>query len=147
MTTKPRPPHHNHITRDIKSAGQCPACDNYWNQVAERDASKMPTDPRIEAAEMQIAAARSTNCSSKNLAIAALAAADAVDPLRRPGHRVEVLEDSWTLQHPPECRADMLACPLNEAMRQVGLNGVDNGTYDVELTAYGSLFFPDAVTL
>ncbi len=29
MTTKPRPPHHNHITRDIKKPGMCPACDRY----------------------------------------------------------------------------------------------------------------------
>lgn len=24
---------HNHITRDIKPRGQCPACDSYWAQV------------------------------------------------------------------------------------------------------------------
>lgn len=23
-------PEHNHITRDIKGPGQCPACDHYW---------------------------------------------------------------------------------------------------------------------
>ena len=29
MTKRPRPPHHNHTTRDIKKPGICPACDSY----------------------------------------------------------------------------------------------------------------------
>lgn len=29
MTKRPRPPHHNHTTRDIKPIGECPACDRY----------------------------------------------------------------------------------------------------------------------
>ncbi|WNM72856.1 hypothetical protein SEA_REDFOX_69 [Arthrobacter phage RedFox] len=30
--------HHNHVTRDIKPRGKCPACDGYWAQVDERRA-------------------------------------------------------------------------------------------------------------
>lgn len=105
----------------------------------------MTTDPRVEAAEMQIAAARSTNCSSKNLAIAAIAAADAVDPLRRPGHRVEIAWFSWTLQHPAECRPDMLACPLTDALTQAGVSSVADGVWAVELHPDGYLTFsPEA---
>lgn len=116
----------------------------------------MNTDPRITPVIDAIAKAANewddnpgTTVEERTirLATAALAAADAVDPLRRPGHRVEIAEDSWTLQHPPECRANMLACPLNDAMRSMGLNGVAEGMYTVELTEGGSLFFPDEATL
>lgn len=120
----------------------------------------MSTDPRIEAAARAICAAQFPDVNDtytwnvqfedgkeeyRAEAAAALAAADAVDPLRQPGHRVEISEDSWTLQHPPECRSDMLACPLNVAIRGLGLTGVPDGVYAVELTADGSLLFPDEV--
>jgi hypothetical protein len=26
-------PQHNHITRDIKAEGKCPACDAYWHHA------------------------------------------------------------------------------------------------------------------
>lgn len=117
----------------------------------------MTTDPRIEAvAEVLYVQNVDSDDSGpfeffterkknhyRNKAAGAIAAADAVDPLRQPGHRVEIAEDSWTLQHPPECRTDMLACPLNDAMRSMGINGVPEGVYAVELTEDGSLFFPD----
>lgn len=121
----------------------------------------MTTDPRIEAAARALVGVTFSAEAEVVLeqikdarwdvfvedAVAMLAAADAVDPLRQPGHHVEISEDCWTLQHPPECRADMLACQLNDAMRSMGLNGVPEGTYAVELTEDGSLFFPDEVIL
>lgn len=29
----PPRPEHNHITRDIKAKGKCPACDLYWHSA------------------------------------------------------------------------------------------------------------------
>lgn len=75
------------------------------------------------------------------LATAMLAAADAVDPLRRPGHRAEIFHDSWTLQHPPECRDNMLACPLNEALRDFNADELVTGVWMVDLDADGYLTF------
>lgn len=99
------------------------------------------TDLRIQAAEIQIGAARATNCSSRNLAIAALAAADAVDPLRQSGHRVEISKFTWTLQHPAECRPDLLSCPVTKALSQSGVSGVDDGVWGVELDGDKKLNF------
>lgn len=74
-------------------------------------------------------------------AASALAAADAVDPLRRPGHRVEIARFSWTLQHPPECRPNMLACPLTAAIAQAGVGRIADGVWTVELDEDGTLAF------
>lgn len=81
-----------------------------------------------------------------SFATAALAAADAVDPLRKPGHRTEISGDTWTLQHPPECRADMLACLLNEGMRSLDPTCLADGVWAVELDADKELNFTPVVT-
>ncbi|MHA7270417.1 hypothetical protein [Arthrobacter sp. HLT1-20] len=115
----------------------------------------MTTDPRIEAAiagldQADLHATKNGTPLSEYLealATAALAAADTVDPLRQPGHRVEIAQFSWTLQHPAECRPNLLDCPITRTLHRLGVSGIDDGTYVVELTADGSLFFPDAVTL
>lgn len=113
----------------------------------------MSADPRIEAAIAGLdqahlhATKNGTPLSDylEALATAALAAADAVDPLRQPGHRAEVFAHSWTLQHPAECRANMLACPLNEAIRSMDPMRLEDGLWSVELDTDGYLaFLPEA---
>ncbi|POH58899.1 hypothetical protein [Arthrobacter glacialis] len=111
----------------------------------------MPTtDPRIDAAARELNNYLPNSYSSvrwaTDMATAALAAADAVDPLRKPGHRAEISGDTWTLQHPPECRADMLACPLNEAMRSLDPTCLADGVWTVELDADKELNFTPVVT-
>ena len=100
------------------------------------------TDPRIDAAARGIwrwhedVAASNTpepTDSDVELAIAALAAADAVDPLRQPGHRAEISGFTWTLQHPAECRPDLLACPLTDALLQRGVSDIEDGLWSVDL--------------
>lgn len=111
------------------------------------------TDPRIEAASRALVGIAFSNESERELeqikdarwnvfvedAVAALAAADAVDPLRQPGHRVDINGDDWTLQHPAECRPDMLACPLNVAVREYDVTAMADGTYTVVKTGEGDL--------
>lgn len=110
----------------------------------------MSTDPRIEAAAQGIWQSYEENGYSNSpeptymeraLAKAALAAADAVDPLRKPGHLVEIRDDAWTLQHPPECRPNMLACPLNGELRRLDPSSYAEGIWHVELNADGRLVF------
>lgn len=109
----------------------------------------MTTDPRLEAAMEAILEGASnwendhTNIRDKttNFAKAVLDAVDAVDPLRKPGHLVEIRDDAWTLQHPPECRPDMLACPLNGAIRRLDPSSYHDGIWHVELDADGLLEF------
>lgn len=105
--------------------------------------AEMLGDPRVQVAARAIQdvgiALHPTAC--ERFARAALSAADAVDPLRRPGHRVEIARFSWTLQHPPECRPDMLACPLTDALAQAGVGRVADGVWTVELDEDGILAF------
>lgn len=35
LTAKAAPLRHNHVTRDIKAPGQCPACDRYYHGKSE----------------------------------------------------------------------------------------------------------------
>ncbi|WP_133159089.1 hypothetical protein [Arthrobacter glacialis] len=37
------PAHHNHVTRDIKPAGQCPVCDSYHDQPAATEPEGIPS--------------------------------------------------------------------------------------------------------
>ena len=108
----------------------------------------MTTDPRIEAAAQGIWQWHEENAASNaptptshdmKLAAAALAAADAVDPLRQPGHRVEINGDDWTLQHPAECRPNMLACSLNISVREYDVTAMADGNYTVVMTGEGDL--------
>lgn len=43
MNNRPSKPvvHHNHVTRDIKPKGSCPACDGYWEQVEDREGREL----------------------------------------------------------------------------------------------------------
>lgn len=109
----------------------------------------MTTDPRMNAAVAALDQADLTASKNKTplreylevLAAAMLAAADAVDPLRQPGHRASVDQFSWTLQHPAECRPNLLACPLTDALLKSGVSDVADGLWAVELDADGLLQF------
>lgn len=112
--------------------------------------AKQQADPRIAAA-VQAMSGRDLGRMDREYyqghAAAAIAAADAVDPLRQPGHRVEIERFMWTLQHPAECRPDLLDCPVTRAFMQLGVSDIPDGVHAVELTVDGSLFFPDEVIL
>lgn len=107
------------------------------------------TDPRIDAAARELNNYLPNSFSSvawaTKMATEALAAADAVDPLRQPGHRVDISGDDWTLQHPAECRPDMLGCPLNIAVRVHDVTAVEDGTYSVTKTEAGDLLLTPEV--
>lgn len=109
----------------------------------------MKTDPRIEAAAKGICAAQFPDVDGAYAwnvqfndgkeeylaeARAALAAADAVDPLRQPGHRVDIQGFQWTLQHPAECRPDMLACTISTSLAKTAVGALADGTYLVTQT-------------
>lgn len=52
------------------------------------------------------------------LAEAAIAAADAVDVARRPGHVAEIADGRYYLQHPIECRPNLLDCDIDRRLRK-----------------------------
>ncbi|WP_315913598.1 DUF4326 domain-containing protein [Arthrobacter sp. lap29] len=78
-------------------------------------------------------------------AVAALAAADAVDPLRQPGHRVEISGFQWTLQHPAECRPNLLDCILTRATAAHGVSSISDGVWTVWLGEDQELCFSEYV--
>lgn len=104
---------------------------------------QQPDDPRLEAAARAIQdeglALHPTAC--ERFARSALSAADAVDPLRKPGHRVQISQFSWTLQHPSECRPNLLACPVNAALQRQGVSNIDDGVWAVALDEDEDLCF------
>lgn len=121
----------------------------------------MMTDPRIDAAARALCSAMFPEVGANYAwnaqdqagkeqytaeASAALAAADAVDPLRQPGHRAEVADGTWTLQHPAECRPNLLACPLNEAMRNLDPACLTDGLWSVEMDDEKELDFTPVVS-
>ncbi|MEV8180310.1 hypothetical protein [Specibacter sp. NPDC078692] len=129
------------------------AWDEAHDHITECQCSchaKQQADPRIAAA-VQAMSGRDLGRMDREYyqghAAAAIAAADAVDPLRQPGHRVEIAGFSWTLQHPAECRPDLLDCPVTRAFIRLGVSDIPDGIHAVELTEDGSLFLPDEVTL
>jgi hypothetical protein len=100
------------------------------------------TDPRVEAV------ARSIGCFGRNeqphesflgFARDALAAADAVDPLRQPGHVLEIRPNSYGIQHPPECRPNLLDCQLEIFMSETEKAPALPGRYPAELDTDGEL--------
>lgn len=42
--------HHNHVTRDIKPVGKCPACDQYWQSQANKPKAE-PTQAQLNNPE------------------------------------------------------------------------------------------------
>lgn len=66
-----------------------------------------------------------------------LDAADTVDPLRQPGHVVEFRESGYGLQHPPECRPNLLDCMpdvvLSEQDKAPKLPGRYKASLDADL--------------
>lgn len=73
----------------------------------------------------------------------ALAAADFVDPLRQPGHVLDLREDAYSLQHPPECRPDLLHCSLQVFMQEIEKAPALPGRYRVQLDDDGTLHLED----
>lgn len=99
------------------------------------------SDPRIEAVA-KVLEERGENddwewCLGD--AVAALAAADAVDPLRRPGHVLEIRPTSYGIQHPPECRPHLLDCELEILMSEEDKAPALPGRYQAEATPDGEL--------
>lgn len=153
---------------DLEFIGRDEGC--CWS-YAEGDTMTPAADPRIEAGARELyklGAIRTYDWKTglhtvmtpweylspdvqaqfREVSSTALAAADAVDPLRQPGHRVQISQFSWTLQHPSECRPDMLACRVTQALQRTGVSGVDDGIWSVELGADGKLLgFGPVVTL
>ncbi|MET4095133.1 hypothetical protein [Arthrobacter sp. UYCu712] len=96
----------------------------------------MSTDPRVEAVARVIGAygtSEKVSAEFMGYATEALAAADAVDPLRRPGHVLEIRPTSYGIQHPPECRPHLLDCPLEMLMSEEEKAPALPGRYPAEV--------------
>ncbi|WP_115790025.1 DUF6085 family protein [Arthrobacter silvisoli] len=98
------------------------------------DRKVMTADPRIEAAAEAYIAQRKRRIVVRDMIIAILAAADAVDPLRQPGHVIDLRETGYGLQHPPECRPNLLDCELDVFLSKLDEAPAAPGQYRVELS-------------
>lgn len=96
----------------------------------------MSTDPRIEAVARVIGCFDPSEPMTPEwlkYATQALAAADAVDPLRRPGHVMEIRPTGYGIEHPPECRPLLLDCPLEILMSEQEKAPALPGRYPAEV--------------
>lgn len=99
------------------------------------------TDPRIEAVAETLEKRNENDDWEWCLgdAVAVLAAADAVDPLRQPGHVLEIRPTSYGIQHPPECRPNLLDCELEGVMSGKEAASAGPGRYPAEVGPDGEL--------
>lgn len=99
-------------------------------------------DPRVEAVARVIGCfdpCESMTSEWLKYATQALAAADAVDPLRQPGHVLEIRPTSYGIQHPPECRPRLLDCELEILMSEEEKAPALPGRYSAAVTTDGEL--------
>jgi len=81
--------------------------------------------------------------TAESVAAVAIRAADAVDEVRLPGHVLEIREESWGLQHPAECRPNLLDCDVEHRVQELAVLGhlsvLAHGRYVAGLNAANAL--------
>ena len=62
------------------------------------------------------------------------------EALHQEGHIVIFTDDSWSIQHPIECRPDMTKCEIHQAMNNLNFEFPGIGEYKVVMTDVGLQF-------